>query len=58
MNPSAVGVPLIAGAGRRAGSPIVERTPVMMWAVVGVVAAVLVCMCTVTLMRKRGRTRG
>ncbi len=27
----------------------------MVWAVVGVVGAVLVCMCTVTLMRKRGR---
>lgn len=29
----------------------------MMWAVVGIVAAVLVCACMVTVMRKRGRAR-
>jgi hypothetical protein len=41
-----------AGAGRNA-----DGRHVMVWAVVGVVGAILVCTCTVTLMRKRGRAR-
>jgi hypothetical protein len=46
------------GVGCAAGSSIVERTHVMVWAVVGIVAAVLVCACTVSVLRKRGRARG